>query len=359
MIRFLLPLALLLVLIAGCARVANPEGWAPPTEAGDTIYVSLDRGEISALSSDDYAEAWKFPAGDEFACGNEKEAERELDGIYGGPAIGNELIYIGAYDNFVYAVAREDGICAWRFETGDPIVGSPVLAGDKLYVPSTDGNLYLLDPETGDEIGRVAVGDVWSTPLLTEDGDLYVSTMDGDLWKFTTDPLEPVWTDVFSANAGLLTTPVLAGDAVVVGGIGEIIYARRADTGDEMWSFSGGNWFWGDIAVGDSAIYATSLDGKVYAVSAETGDELWSFDTESPIRAGAVIRGDDVIVANNSGDVYALNAETGDIVWGPTELDETVYAQPVLQGDDVLIVTRSGDIIAIGVDGRPTTVVRS
>jgi outer membrane protein assembly factor BamB len=82
-------------LLAGCARISSPDGWASPEIVEDTIFISLENGEISALDAGDFAEQWTFPASDEATCPG-REGELDLDGIYGAPAVGDEVVYIGA-----------------------------------------------------------------------------------------------------------------------------------------------------------------------------------------------------------------------------------------------------------------------
>lgn len=359
-LHFAIPLLALLALSAGCASVAKPEGWATPELADDTLYVSLSDGKMSAVDPETYERAWDFPDDDSFACGDGDEEDHDLRGIYGKPAVGDDLVYMGAYDSKVYAVDKEDGSCQWLFDTEDWIVGGLVLADEQLYVPSTDGYLYVLDPATGDEIDRRMVGDVWSAPLLTEEGDLYVGTMDGQLWKFTTggDQLEEAWDKPFKINTGILTNPVLAaGDTVVIGGIGEKLYGIDAASGEEKWSFAGDNWFWGEPAVDGSTIYATSLGKQVYAIDATSGDEMWSHETESPIRGGAVAAVGTVVAVDDSGIVNLLDAETGDLVQS-VELDRSVYATPLAVENAVLVLTRSGKVFSIDLEtARVTEVV--
>lgn len=357
--RLLALLAFYALLLAGCANVEKPDGWSPPVREDDTLYASLHGGKVSALDPDTYEERWEFPAENEFACGDGDPAHHNLDGIYGAPAIGDSMIYVGAYDGNAYAVNKDDGACAWEFETDDVLVGGVVLGEAGLYVPSSDGNLYLVDPESGEETERYAAGDLWATPLLTDDA-LYQPTMEGKLWKLDPATLDPVWDKPFKTSAALLTAPgggTKGPDQVVVGGIGRRLISIDAATGDERWSLDGGNWFWGRPFVDKSGVYASNLDGKVYAADPETGDKLWDFDTGATIRSSVAWTGDAVIVVNNDGDVYSLDPGTGEPVWGPTELDETVYADPLVIDDQVFVVTRSGAVIAIDTDGRPTTVV--
>jgi outer membrane protein assembly factor BamB len=345
------------LLLAACAGFNNPDGWAPPEVAEDTLYVSLNGGELSAVDPDTFGVIWEFPASEEEVCGDEEPQKRDLQGIYAAPVVSQGLVYFGGWDGNVYALDADTGDCVWDFETNDPIIGGLVLAGGRLFAASTDGNLYALDPATGIEQARAHAGDVWSRPAVAN-GLLYIASVDGELRAFDTDTLEEVWE--FSATAGLLTDPILLDGTIVVGGIGERLYGVDASTGNEKWVFGGAtNWFWGrPLADGDS-VYATNLDSRVFAIDAATGERRWQFDGMAPIRGGAVVAGGIVIAADDNGNVYGIDPESGNQVWnGPTEIDKKVLADPyVLPDGNVMIVTTGGDTFTLSpADGRLTTV---
>lgn len=321
---------LLAVLAAGCARVSKPTGWSTPEVDAGTLYVSVDRGKLSALDPTTYASQWQFPAGDQFACGSEKSQKHQIEGIYETPSFDDTTVYFGGYDGWVYAVDRATGGCKWRFETGDPIVGGTVLGDAGLYVPSEDGFLYLLNPADGSVKQKFASGDVWTTPLLTEDA-LYVDTMDGKLYKLNPETLAPLWDKPFSVSAALLVPPTLLGDDVVlVGGIGKKLYAVSTADGSQKWAVSGENWYWGRPATDGTTVYATNLGGEVQAIDGTNGSVIWKYDTLKSVRAGVVVTDGFIVAADNSGNVYRLSKDNGDLQGQPNELNETVYATPLL-----------------------------
>jgi len=347
------------LLVAACANFNNPDGWAPPEVADDTLYISLDGGELSAVNPETFDVIWVFPASDEETCGAAEPKKRDLKGVYAAPVVNDGTVYIGAWDGLVYALDAATGNCLWDFETDAPIIGGLVLTNGSLFAASTDGNLYALDPETGSEKNRTHAGDTWSRPALA-DGVLFVADVDGKLRAFDTGTLGEVWNEPFSVSAGLLTDPVLVNGTVVVGGIGHTLYGVDAATGNEQWSFDGAtNWFWGRPLADGDTVYATSLDSRVFAIDAATGQRRWQFDALASIRSGVVIAGGIVIAVDDKGNVYGIDPESGNQVWnGPTEIDKKVLADPyVLADGNVMIVTTGGDTFTVSPeDGRLTTV---
>lgn len=360
--RLILPLILTLPLLSACASIANPNGWISPAIVDETVFISLEHGEISALELESLEVKWTFPASDEDRCPGRDE-EMDLRGIYGAPAVGDEVVYVGAYDGYIYSLALDSGECNWSFKTDDPVTAGPVVDGDRLYAGSTDGKLHVLDSATGELVEPVETGSVAATPLLTEDNYLFVTTESGKLWKFSTEPLEPIWTPPFEVKTGLLTPPVLAtDDTIVAGGIGATLFGLDASTGNQKWTRDAGNWFWGEPAVyseGDSAIViATNLDGSVYAVRPDTGEDAWPpVDTGSPIRGGAAVSDSGTaVVVNNEGLVSLIDAESGELV-EQVDLKEAVFASPVIRDGEAIILSRSRNLFLVDIEtGRVTEV---
>jgi outer membrane protein assembly factor BamB len=291
------------------------------------LYVTLQKGQLTAIDSGTYNKIWTFPPSGTFVCGSGASQQYTIDGIYGAPAIDASNVYFASYDGAVYAVKRSDGTCAWRIETGDAILSAPVLSPDGLNVASTDGYLYLLDPATGAQKDRFNDGVAWATPLLTKDA-LYVATMAGQLWKLDIATLKPVWSAPFKVSGGLLTPPTLVGDnTVIVGGIGGL-YAVDTTSGQQKWSASGKNWFWGPPAVDGTTVYVTDLAGEVKGLDGTTGKSLWSadFKAQNPIRSGAVLAGGMLVVTDNGGEVYRIDPKTGASIGQPNLLNEDVLA---------------------------------
>ncbi len=343
----LIPLLIFAVVAAGCAKVAKPRGWAQPDLTDNALYVTLDQGKLSAIDAGTYSTIWTFPANDTFACGNGASKKWTIGGIYGKPAVDDSLVYFASYDGAVWAVKRSDGTCAWRIETGDAILAAPLLGASGLYVAATDGYIYVLDPATGDQKNRFNSGEVWTTPLLTDDA-LYVATMAGQLWKLDPKTLDTVWSAPFKVDAGLLTPPTLVGDnTIIVGGISGL-YAVDTTSGQQKWTASGSNWFWGQPAVFGTTLFVTDLAGEVKALDATDGHSVWPADfiTQNPIRTGAVLASKDtLVVVDNSGQVYRIDPTAGTSIGQPVLLNEDVLATPLVVVTGGVTATPTGSPI--------------
>ena len=322
------------VLAAGCASVANPDGWAPPTLVDDTLYVSIEPGRMAALDPEDLSVKWVFPPD------TDEGNKLDLEGIYAAPVVDDDTIYFGAYDGNVYALNADDGTALWRFETGDPVTGALALKDGRLYAGSNDGRLYALDIASctnvcppRDQVPSFDTGSsIWASLLLVDDV-IYVAAMDGRLHALHAVTLEPASGFSFKTDAGLLMDPTLADDdTLLVGGIDSKLYALDPKTGDEKWSFEGGNWFWGRPWVDGDTAFIADLDGNVYAVALAGGEPLWPkpFNADAAVRSAPLLAGDTLVIVGRDGKTYGLNPDDGTRQWGPTLLGKSVLSNPFL-----------------------------
>jgi outer membrane protein assembly factor BamB len=315
------------MIAAGCASVSNPQGWAPPTLVDETLYVSIEPGRMAALDAESLAVQWVFPPD------TDEGNKLDLEGIYGAPVLHDGVIYFGANDGNVYALDAAEGFLIWPFETGDAIVNSLALKDGTLFAGSTDGVLYAINAASGDETDRFDTGSsIWGSPVVVEDV-IYLPTMDGDLLALRADTLDPVEGFSFKTDAGLLMDPALANDnMLLVGGIDSTIYALNPGTGAELWSFGGGNWFWGRPLVTDNTAYVADMDGNVFALDLSDGAPLWPqpFTADDAVRSGPLLAGDTLVIVDSGGNAFGLNPEDGKPQWGPTLLGKTVLSDPLL-----------------------------
>jgi len=347
---FLVPCSLFLT--TACASVSNPEGWAGPTLADETLYVSIERGKMAALDPADLSVKWIFPP-------DTKEGDRlKLEGIYGAPAVSKDTVYFGAHNGSVYAVDAESGSLRWTFKTDDPVIGAVKFADGVLYIGSTDGKLYTVDGEKGTALARFdTASSIWAAPLVIG-SHVYLAAMSGHVYALDVEDLAPVW-DKKISGAGLLLDPILADDStLLVGGIDEKLVALDPNSGDEKWSFEASGWFWGRPLIDADSIYVPNLDGNVYALGLD-GKPKWQqpFSALEPLRSAPLLAAGALIVVDRGGAAYGLDPTTGTLTWGPTLLAKTVLSDPLLLEDSVLIVAQGGDLLAINPEGGSQVLV--
>jgi len=65
------------------------------------------------------------------------------------PAVANGVVYVGSYDDNVYALSATTGALLWSYTTGGHVWSSPSVANGVVYVGSDNTNLYALNASTG------------------------------------------------------------------------------------------------------------------------------------------------------------------------------------------------------------------
>ena len=300
----MLAVLVLALVLTGCSPrnlIAGSKGWSATVEKDGVVYVGTREGKFLALNREDGRELWHYPESDEASIG----------GVHNPPAIGDELVYVGAYDGNLYAFERDaaPGVVqpVWSIPTRGPIVSGPALADGKVLVGSEDGKLYAFDASTGDTIWTFPVrgnlGKIWSTPVVDEER-AYFGSLDHYVYAVSLADGTMAWR--YKTGGAIASKPLLVGKRVIVGSFDRTLYALDSSSGEPLWSFSADNWFWASPAYDGATIFASSLDGKVYALDPSSGGLIWDFDAESPIISTPLITDDGLAVASEEGRLHLL-----------------------------------------------------
>lgn len=336
--RLLVPAVLALAGLAatGCGRIARPDGWAAPLPADGLVLAGHD-DRLVALR--DGSPAWVFPAKDD-------RKDIRVVALYGNPTLdpGGDFVYVPVFEKSVFRLRLEDGALAGRKETDGVVVGGVAATAEAVYFGDGSGRVYAMTPDLSQELWTFDAEDrVWSTPVLA--GNLVVVTsLDGSVYALEAATGEVVWR--FEADAGIAGTPALANGTLYVPAMDSKLYALDAETGVFRWAFGGGNWFWGTPAVDGGTVYAGSLDGKVYAVDAGTGAEQWRYDAGAPVRAAPALVDGALVVASRAGRVVALNPGDGSERLAPVELGERILADLTPREDGTVLVATTKNRLA-------------
>ncbi len=226
----------------------NPIRSTPRVEHGHVFFGS-DDAMLYAISVANGRELWKYDATAPIRCrpfvtneliifgteageilavslsGNFKWRQRAKRGVISSPIVNlkEAMCYIGASDNFLYAIDINNGFPAWTKRTNGPIVSSPVERGNVVYVTSTDGSLWAINAQTGRE-----------------------------RWKFTTQ--KPI-----------VGSPAIKDDLLYFGGTDGYFYCIGVDDGKERWKYKTGKAITSTPYITDNAILIGSLDHHLYA----------------------------------------------------------------------------------------------
>jgi len=311
----------------------------PPILTDGMLYTGSGDGTLYALNAETGEQVWSVGG----------FGQLEMTG-----AIADDRIIAGGYSKLVKALNRKTGDELWTYTTEHVIQGSPLIIDKRVYI-ATDHTVYALDLESGQLVWKVPTGteDAFMGAPAYDDGVIYTTggklllALDAqtgkEIWRVKKD-------EIFLGLA-------VANQLVYVGNWDQNFYAFDQSTGEERWSFKGGNIFWSAPAVDGNTVYAGNIDKHLYSLNAQTGELRWSFQSagdavSEPLVADGVVYVSDSSHETRSGPrhLYALDATTGEQLW-VFETTSTFLPAPAL-GENILYVTTTGEIIALKPSGK-------
>ncbi|MFI1586265.1 PQQ-binding-like beta-propeller repeat protein [Embleya sp. NPDC020630] len=305
-------------------------GWvhSSPAVADGVVYVGSWDNRLYALEAATGAKKWVFPT---------------IGGITSSPAVAGGVVYVGSSDDSVYAVDAATGLKKWRFPTGGKVASSPVVADGFVYVGSEDQHVYALDAVTGKMKWSYPMGHVYTWPAVA-DGVVYVGSNDQNLYAIDAATGAKKW--AFPAAGGVNAPPTVAGGVVYVGSEDANVYAIDAATGAKKWSYLTGGKVDSSPAVAGGVVYVGSDDKNVHAIDAATGTKKWSYATDDKIDSSPEVVGGVVYVGSRDKKVYALDAATASRKWAYSTGGE-VRSSPAVVGGVVYIGSGDANVYAI------------
>ena len=91
------------------------------------------------------------------------------------PAVSSDgTIYVGSWDNKIYAIDSDNGDKIWEYETNSYVVASPAIGADgKIYVGSKDSIFYAFENNGSVAWEYFAGQPISSSAALGQDGTIY------------------------------------------------------------------------------------------------------------------------------------------------------------------------------------------
>lgn len=294
------------------------------------------------------------------------------DEIRGTPTLNQGNLYIGCYDNNLYALNAADGKFQWKYPTEGGIVSRPSVFENNIFFCSEDQRLHVIGARTGKLLWTYYTeGKIYSSPRIS-DGHIFFGSDDHDLhavnvnsgrvvWKFSTDgpihstPLvanEMIYFGVesgsfygldfrgamkwrFAAKRAMTSSPVIKGQAIYTASLDGTLYALDAKSGWAIWKFRLGKGTVSSPVIADDYIFVGAADGFVYCVDIRTAKEVWRYKTDNQVSSSPTVYKDSLYVGSVDGSMYCLEYRTGRLRWkfetggpitgSPVVLDDIVY----------------------------------
>jgi outer membrane protein assembly factor BamB len=208
------------------ARILNPEGnavgghiVADSVATPEYLYVPLSERNIQVLARD-FSEAWTF------------ETEQ---GVWAEPLLVDDTLYVSSLDHSLYAIDPTTGAERWKLNLGGAVASTPLYSDGYLYVGSFARKLFKISTD-GEIIAEFDTQDwVWGMPVLV-DGVLYAGDLGGYVYALEDNgsSFDPLWQPRQVAERSIRATPIVTGNAIIVGARDHNAYWINRATGEEI-----------------------------------------------------------------------------------------------------------------------------
>ena len=269
-----------------------------PLVMNGVVYIGCYDNNLYALDAKTGDFMWKFAT---------------EGGIASKPASDDELVFVSSEDTRMYAVSADRGTLAWTYYAGGPIRSTPVVSEGHIFVGADDARLHVVNMFNGTAAWKQEVaGPIRSTPLIVdervyfgcESSDFYCFDFRGELkWRFG------------KAKRAITSSPILVDGMLYFGGMDWSLYALEAEAGWQIWKFRMGRPTISSPAFSEGRLYTGCADGRVYAVDARGGREIWHFQTEHQVTGSPIVFEDSIFCGSVDGSMYCLDMRSGRKRW--------------------------------------------
>ena len=282
------------------------------------LYVGCYDNNLYAVNSADGEFQWKYPTS---------------GGITGQPSYFEGKIFFGSEDNHVHSITAKTGESIWTYFSDGAIRSSPSIADGIVFIGSDDGNLHAIQIQTGKGAWKYkADSPIRSTPFLTDDhiffgcesGELFCLGFSGEIrWRYLT-------------KRPITSSPTFHKDTVFFGSRDGHLYALDAGTGWLIWRTRMRRGTISSPVIDGSHIFIGSADNNLYCFDIKTSKEVWRFSTDHQVNSSPLIHQGAVYFGSVDGSIYCLNQVNGQLKWR-FETQGPITGSPIASGDEIYI----------------------
>ena len=300
--------------------------------------------------------------------------------IDGGAVVDADCVWFLDIKFNLVVLNRADGSLRWSVPIHDDRIAgklapdnptfnhraaTPLLLGGVLYVGSSDGGLYAIVAATGKTLWRHdAEAPVYSGVGLHGTDTLIFGTMDGSVVLL--DRRSRKETLRVHSGGGVVTTPVVACDKLIVGSRDYLLYGFNLGDGTVAWKYSYWfSWIESTPVLRDGLIYVGASDySRVVALDPATGRARWVTEVHGMNWGTPLVTTDRVFTGTASqnmagtliahrGGLIAMDRQTGKGLWqlvsppGPPDGFGGYAGSLALTGDKVIAAGFDGTLLAL------------
>jgi eukaryotic-like serine/threonine-protein kinase len=290
-----------------------------PTYENGTIYIGSYDNNLYALDAANGEFKWKFPT---------------EGGIVTRPLLTPDIVFIGSEDANLYAIYTKTGKLAWNHQVDGPIRSSPRVADGHVFFGSDDGYLYGVNILATRRVMKVDAGiAIRSSPYATNEF-IYFGNEAGDF--FCIDYRGQVkWR--FRAKRAITSSPLVTQGIVYFTSLDSSFYALDAKSGWVIWRHRMAKGSISSPCRLDNYVFVGSADGNIYCLDANSAKEIWKFQTDHQVSGSPIIHKDALYCGSADGTLYCIEYKTGRLRWkfgtdGPITCTPLVFNDVVYFG---------------------------
>lgn len=261
------------------------------------VYLGAYDNNLYAIKATDGDFIWKYPT---------------EGGIVSKPVFYENMIFVGSEDRRMHAVSARSGKVVWTYFTDGPIRSSPKVSEGHLFFGSDDGFLHAVDLASPRRAWRFdAASAIRSTPYISDDhvffgcqsGEFYCIDFRGEIkWRF-------------KAKRAITSSPFVSQGTVIFCSVDSQLYTLDAKSGWIIWRFRMGKGSISSPCRIENYIYIGSADGFIYCVDAGNSKEIWRYHTDHQVSGSPIIYKDSLYCGSADGNMYCLEYQTGRLRW--------------------------------------------
>jgi outer membrane protein assembly factor BamB/tRNA A-37 threonylcarbamoyl transferase component Bud32 len=261
------------------------------------VFVGCYDNNLYALNAKNGEFLWKYAA---------------EGGITGKPAAYDDIIYVGCEDNRLHAVTADRGRVVWTYFAEGPIRSSPTLSDGHVFFGADDNRLHVINMLSGRRAWRVDVsGPIWSTPLVSDER-VYFGCESGDFYCVDFRG-ERKWRK--KVKRSVTSSPIIVEGLIYFGSKDWTLYALEIENGWQVWRFRMGGPTISSPSYSEGKIFIGCGDNNIYAVDARHSREAWRYQTEHQVTGSPLAHEDSLYCGSVDGTLYCLDFRTGRLRW--------------------------------------------
>lgn len=286
-----------------------------PAAAKGIVFVGAYDNNLYAVTADKGEFLWKFPTG---------------GGLGASPHVHEDAVYIGSADHTLYSLQLRKGRLNWRFSAEGPIYSSPTVRFDHLFFGADDGYFYVINAMRGQLSWKTNVySPVRSSPFVGEEL-VFFGTERGHIVSLELTTGKTKWQ--VQAGRAVISSPRVSDDILYVGSMDGVVYAMDASSGWPIWRFATKGPIVSSPAIFEGVLFIGSADGHLYALDVVSGRQLWAFHTEGQVVSTPAVWNNSVYFGSTDGSLYGLNLKRGELQWRFDALSPIIGSPTIVNG---------------------------